>query len=138
MDIAVSTLANGLQAAAPVQAPLAADPLAMERFAELMGGTQPTAPAALNESTAALALPPPPPQDRTMGDSILASMQSVSSGFKQSMGMVQAALDSGQAMTMSDMLRVQMGLAQVSVQYELVGKAVSRAAQNLDQLVKLQ
>lgn len=73
-----------------------------------------------------------------MGDSILASMQSVSSGFKQSMGMVQAALDSGQAMTMSDMLRVQMGLAQVSVQYELVGKAVSRAAQNLDQLVKLQ
>lgn len=136
MDIAVSTLANGLQAAAPVQAPLAADPLATERFAELMGGTQPTAPAALNESAAALALPPP--QDRTMGDSILASMQSVSSGFKQSMGMVQAALDSGQAMTMSDMLRVQMGLAQVSVQYELVGKAVSRAAQNLDQLVKLQ
>ena len=137
MDIVASTLVHALPAAAPVQAAsvpaVAVDPLATARFAELMGGAPP---AALAEPPATLALPPP--QDRSMGDSILAGMQGLSTDFRQSLGMVQAALDGGQSMPVADMLRMQMGLVQMSVQYELVGKAVSRTAQNLDQLVKLQ
>ena len=134
MDIAAATLVHNLNAAAPAQAaPAAADPLATARFAELMDG----APVAPPEHAApALALPPV--QERTIGDSILAGMQGLSTDFKQSLGAVQSVLDGGQAMTLADMLRVQMGVVQMSVQYELVGKAVSRTAQNLDQLVKLQ
>ena len=37
----------------------------------------------------------------------------------------------------SDMLRLQTELLQVSVQYELVGKAVSRSTQNIDTLVRM-
>ena len=38
----------------------------------------------------------------------------------------------------AELLKVQVALMQISVQYELIGKAVSRSTQNLDQLVKVQ
>jgi type III secretion protein I len=33
---------------------------------------------------------------------------------------------------------LQLGITQVSIQYDLVGKIISRSTQNIDQLVKLQ
>lgn len=137
MDIAASSLVNALTpAAAADAAPVAADPLATARFAELMGG----APPAVADPSAPAANPPalPPPGERSVGDAVLAGMQNLSGEFKASWQMVQSTLDSGQAMTLPDMLKMQMGLAQMSIQHELIGKAVSRSAQNLDQLVKLQ
>ena len=41
-------------------------------------------------------------------------------------------------MGMQDLLKLQLQLVQVSVQYDLVGKAVSRSTQNFDQLVRIQ
>ncbi len=41
------------------------------------------------------------------------------------------------APNIGDMLRVQSEMLQVSVQYELVGKAVSRTTQNIDTLVRM-
>lgn len=134
MDIAATSLVNALAPVAATEiAPAAADPLATTRFAELMAAAPP--PAA-DPATSAAALPPP--GERSVGDNILAGMQNLSGEFKASWQMVQSALDSGQAMTLPDMLKMQMGLAQMSIQHELIGKAVSRSAQNLDQLVKLQ
>jgi type III secretion protein I len=65
-------------------------------------------------------------------------MQGLSSEFQQSWKTVNAVLDGGAAMTTYDMLKLQMGLTQMSIQYDLVGKAISRSTQNLDQLVKMQ
>lgn len=137
MDIAASTLVNAAHQAMPAQAtPAAADPLATARFAAIMDAAPVAPSAAVAEPATAPALPPP--GQRSMGDSILAGMQSMSTEFQQSWSRVNSALGSGQEMTVPDMLRMQMGLAQMSIQYEMVSKAVSRSAQNLDQLVKLQ
>lgn len=135
MDIAASPLVNALtHATAADAAPAAADPLATARFAELMGSAPPLAADPPAAGSPAL----PPPAERSIGDSILTGMENFSGEFKASWRMVQGALDGGQAMTLPEMLRMQMGLAQISIQHELMGKAVSRSAQNLDQLVKLQ
>lgn len=42
------------------------------------------------------------------------------------------------SLNIQDMLKLQMQLVQTSFQYELVGKAISRSTQNLDQLVRIQ
>ena len=39
--------------------------------------------------------------------------------------------------SIADMLRLQADLVQISVQYEMVGKAVSRTTQNIDTLVRM-
>ncbi len=113
--------------------PLGADPSATTRFSEIMNA-QPTPLAEAIDQ----AYPTLPVENRTLGDSILAGMQNLSTEFQQSWKTVNAALDAGSTMTMSDMLKLQMGLTQMSIQYDLVGKAIARSTQNLDQLVKLQ
>lgn len=74
-----------------------------------------------------------------MGDRILAGMQSVSGEFQSAWKSVSASLDANaETMGMHNLLKLQMHLVQVSVQYDLVGKAVSRSTQNFDQLVRVQ
>ena len=122
----------------PATAPLApADPLATAQFAQMMGAqapaTEPPQPVVIDSAAVLL-----PAENRTMGDNILTGMESMSSEYRQAMTKVNAALDSSGDMTISDMLRLQMGLMQISVQHELVAKGISRSTQNLDQLVKIQ
>jgi type III secretion protein I len=51
---------------------------------------------------------------------------------------IASGLDSmGTQPHMADLLRLQTNLVQASVQYELVGKAVSRSTQNVDALVRM-
>ena len=140
MDIAATSLATTLMGSTldPASAPLApADPLATAQFAQMMGAQAPAAeppPPVVIDSAAVLL----PAENRTMGDNILTGMESMSSEYRQAMTKVNAALDSSGDMTISDMLRLQMGLMQISVQHELVAKGISRSTQNLDQLVKIQ
>lgn len=112
---------------------LSADPLTTARFAEVMG-VAPAVPESPSPAVVQAALSAP----QSLGENILSGMQNLSSDFQQSWKTVNAALDSNNMMTTQDMLKLQMGLTQVSIQYELVGKAISRSTQNLDQLVKLQ
>ncbi|HZY20510.1 MAG TPA: type III secretion system inner rod subunit SctI [Ramlibacter sp.] len=138
MDIAAAANLAALAAPAPapaVHAPTAApDDLAAARFSELMD-VQPTATAqAVQEAFAPAAVAGP----RTLGDAILGGMQNLSTEFQQSWRTVNAALDAGANMTMAEMLKLQIGVAQMSVQYDMVGKAISRSTQNIDQLVKMQ
>ena len=140
MDIAATSLATALMGSTlgPASAPLApADPLATAQFAQMMGAqapaTEPPQPVMIDSAAVLL-----PAENRTMGDNILTGMESMSSEYRQAMTKVNAALDSSGDMTISDMLRLQMGLMQISVQHELVAKGISRSTQNLDQLVKIQ
>jgi type III secretion protein I len=157
MDISVSAAAASLIAQAQ-NTPLmvktlpavgAGVDLASAQFAQIMSkpppqtGSTSTDPAsaaqALSKSSQPdelnLAITPP-----TMGDSILNGLQNMSSQFKQQITQIEAGLDSmgsGKA-SISDLLRLQAGMLQVSVQYELIGKVVSKSTQNLDSLLKLQ
>lgn len=102
---------------------------------------QPTPVAAAAAQTVAQTAAQPTPAGaapHSMGERILTGMQGVSSDFQAAWKSVAATLDGNPTIGMQDMLKLQMQLVQVSVQYDLVGKAVTRSTQNIDQLVRLQ
>lgn len=140
MDISTVSMALSASANPAPVAPVElqpADERATAQFASMMAAPIPAAelaPVTLTD-TSVMVVPVQPP---TMGDQILNGLQTVSSELKQSISDVSAALKPGVDVSVSDLLRVQMGLMQVSVTYELVGKGISKSTQNLDQLVKLQ
>lgn len=80
------------------------------------------------------------PANASVGDRILNGMQGVSNDFRNSWDSVNKVVNStsGEAVTMQEMLKLQMQLTQVTFQYDMVGKAVSRSTQNIDQLVRVQ
>jgi len=114
--------------------PGAADAGAVARFSELM--TVPDAADGVDAPAAVEAAAPT--GTATLGDNILGGLQHLSTELQQTWSSVGSALNGAGALGMQDLLKMQLGLSQMSVQYELVGKAVSRSTQNLDQLVKLQ
>lgn len=142
MDIIASPLvANTVPAlAAPALTPAVPDASATARFAELMQAPPLPAPVAADTVAATTAGGAGQPQAATsVGDRILAGMQGVTSEFQAAWKSVSASVDAGpQGMGMQDLLKLQLQLVQVSVQYDLVGKAVSRSTQNFDQLVRVQ
>ncbi len=122
---------------ATVRAPAPADEVTATRFAEMMKPALPPddpAPAA----GAARAAGTDPARPATLGESILEGMNHLSHDFDETRRAVRASLDPGHAMTFSDALRLQLTLTELSIQNELVGKAISRSTQNIDQLVKMQ
>ena len=116
------------------------DALAAARFSELMRlDAAPTVQVPVEVlSNAAIQTPIAPVAGASIGDRILSGMQGLSSDVQGSWTAVKNALDNGSNMTTADMLKLQMGLTQMSIQYDLVGKAISRSTQNLDQLLKMQ
>jgi type III secretion protein I len=116
-----------LQTATP--APSADD---AAKFADLV---QPAAPPLDSPGITA----PLAPSAQTPGDSILNGMSTLGTDFKDAWTAMQQALarPSGD-MTVAEMLRMQMNMVQLSVQVEMVGKTISKATQNIDQLAKLQ
>ena len=136
MDIKIDplVLTPSLTLDDPAPSPGGLDASAAARFAEIMDRPDAVAggaPAAAVDGTQAVT--------RTMGDNILNGLQHMSTEMQQTWTSVGGALDgAGNKLGMHDLLRMQLGLSQMSIQYELVGKAVSRSTQNIDQLVKLQ
>lgn len=142
MDIVTSAIGTTLPLAPATAAPVvpaAPDAHATARFAELMG-TAPVLPngavAAMDPSLSATAVPAAGPV--SMGDRILGGIQGLSDDMHSAWSSVAATLDSVAQVSTQDLLKLQLNLTQVSVQYELVGKAISRTTQNFDQLVKIQ
>lgn len=142
MDIVASPLVASLPVLpAPVAPTAVPDASATARFAALMQSPAAAGTPAMDHSAsaAATAMHPAIDSPTSVGDRILAGMQGVSSDFQSAWKSVAATLDaSADTMGMQDMLKLQMQLVQVSVQYDLVGKAVSRSTQNFDQLVRVQ
>ena len=139
MDMTTTTMAMGSLASPPsavAKLPMAADALATAQFSNLMAAPEitPLQPPVVTDATVRAASLDKP----TMGDNILGGLQSMASEFKQNVSHVTASLEAGTNMGISELLKVQMGLMQMSVQIEMVGKGISRSTQNLDQLVKIQ
>lgn len=104
-------------------------------------------PLAVRDFQAALAAPPaqaPGPVAQgapggTLGDAILHGLRSVQGDYRRTVADVGRALEAaGTAPSMQEMLRMQLSLAQWSVQTELAGKVIGRSTQNIDQLVRMQ
>ena len=159
MEIATASIASVVlqpQAVSsdPVLKAASLDGLAAARFSELMRID--TTPANLLSSGVASGnavnpvssvvqtqaylpvLPVASDPNASIGDRILLGMQGLSNDVQQSWATVKNALDNTSNMTTADMLKLQLGLTQMSIQYDLVGKAISRSTQNLDQLLKMQ
>lgn len=117
-----------------VRAPAPADEVTAARFADMM---KPAIPPD-DPAPAARAAGSDPNRPATLGESILEGMNNLSHDFDETRRAVRASLDPGHAMTFSDALRLQLTLTELSIQNELVGKAISRSTQNIDQLVKMQ
>lgn len=134
MEVLVNTLAASTLPVAPMGL-AAASPSDAERFAQLMQ----TAPPAAATVPATPVAPAADAPVQNVGDRILSGMQSISQDMKQQWSMVSQTLqDAGNNLTMQDMLRLQLHLTQASVQYEVLGKAISKSTQNFDQLVRVQ
>lgn len=120
--------------------PVAADQTATARFADLMAQPSARVDAAtpVHDEVAPVPAVAAPASGKSLGDAILGGIRNASADFQDKWASVQSVLDNGNLTSVSDMLRMQLGLVQMSVQYEVLGKAVSRSTQNIDQLVKMQ
>lgn len=135
-------LAQAAAAAAPtvgpvVRPPAVADPDAVARFAELMAAAPPppVAPAPMAASIAGAY----PLRPATLGDQVLGSLQRVQNDWHGKLEAVGRMMEPGApAPGVSELLRMQLGMAHMSVQLEVVGKTIARSTQNIDQLVRMQ
>lgn len=125
--------------AAPGPAP--ASPQAMERFNAIMQADtaqQATAaiPAGATEAAAAATSPGP----LSLGTQILGGLQKTAGEVSGQWTSITEQLGKASTATpnIADLLQVQTQLLQVSVQYELVGKAISKSTQNIDTMVRMQ
>ena len=97
-----------------------------------LGGPDP-----LLAPTGTAALAPIASGKRSAGDSILDGLQKASAEMNQSWAQAAKAIGKPE-LSSSDMLRLQLTLVQASVHFELFGKGISKATQNLDQILKTQ
>ena len=138
MDIA--SLANAaLMPVASVPAPQVPSDLVTERFNAMMsaGGPAPASHPALPTVSVSSMTKVTNVSD-TVGSQILAGFHSASTEYAQKWKNITAELNAmGRSPSAGNMLKIQSELLQVSVQYELVGKGVSRSTQNVETLVKM-
>lgn len=74
-----------------------------------------------------------------MGDAILSSLEGLGREYAAKSERITAALTpDSDLLSVSELLRLQLAVADSSMFVELVGKAVSKATQHIDQLTKLQ
>lgn len=139
-----TALAQALPAAPATPAPVrsAAPTDAATRFAELMTVTgSDSPPAALSPVAQSIAgsYGSQPLHPATLGDQVLGGLQKVQGDFQGHLQAVGRMLEPGApAPGVPELLRLQLGMAQLAVQVEVVGKAIGRSTQNIDQLVRMQ
>jgi type III secretion protein I len=140
VDIAAVAIAQ-LAPLPAVTPPAPPTTLATERFNAIMNGPDMGTVTGPLTASATVVQPVPLPLDATaptLGNQILSSLRSTTADFSQKWQNIAVGLDKTVTQpNIADMLRVQSELVQVSVQYELVGKAVSRTTQNIDAMVKM-
>lgn len=120
------------------------DTAATQQFAALMrapaaGEVAAAPPVMAAGATAPAAAVPAATGLHSVGDRILQGMQNVSTEMRSAWDQVSDMLSPGKPMlNIQEMLGLQLHMVQASMQFELVGKAVSRSSQNFDQLVRVQ
>lgn len=139
-SLATAALAPGvLVPATPAVASIAPAELVTQRFNAMMSAPDPASVAShaphVGVSDHVLASSD---ETKTLGNQILTGLQSASADYAQKWQNVTAGLtDLASQPSTASMLKVQSEMLQVSVQYELVGKAVARSTQNIDTLVRM-
>ena len=137
MDIAALSAALPPILNAPATPPAQ---LATERFNAVMNAPDVDAPA-LTGLQAALQTAFAPPVDaapQTLGNQILASLRNTTTEYSEKWQGISGRLDAmGAQPSVADMMRLQADLLHVSVNSEMVSKAVSRTTQNIDSLVRM-
>ena len=97
------------------------------------------APAAAPAPVAASIAGAYPLRPASLGDQVLQGLQRVQTDFNGHLSAVGRMLDAGApAPGVSELLRMQLGMSHMAVQLEVVGKAIARSTQNIDQLVRMQ
>ena len=134
--VALSTTA--VTQAQTLPEPPRADSLAAERFNAVMNASDP---APTNATQAALESAFAPASIDTMptlGGQILSGLRGVATDLSTKWQGLTAGVDNlAHQPTVTDVLRLQGQMLQISVQYEFVGKVVSRSTQNIDSLVRM-
>jgi type III secretion protein I len=74
----------------------------------------------------------------TMGDRILDGFQGMKSGYDNQINAVKDSITSTETLDMQSMLKLQLELAKLTMQGELINKTVSKSTQNIDTLLKSQ
>lgn len=140
MDIAYSpaslplTPSPGVDDAVPGRAP--ASTANVDRFnAAMAPAHEAVAPARVDGAGAASA---PLAARRGLGDNILGGIQNLSGDLEQKWAALHKTMGIAGNLTNADMLRMQIQLCSMTMQFDLVSKGVSRTTQNIEQLVKMQ
>lgn len=105
------------------------------RFTDVLRGPDAVTSASPTSAPPALA----PIEPGHLGDTILRAMQSAGSEYAAKSGVIHSVLASdSNHLSATDMLRLQVQLTDASMFVDLLGKAVSKSTQHIDQLTKLQ
>ena len=79
-----------------------------------------------------------PASPTSLGDEILARLDAVGANYKQNVTRAYAALEkSPRENTVEDLLKMQLDIAVVSLEVEVVGKGVQKSVQHIDTLSKM-
>jgi type III secretion protein I len=76
--------------------------------------------------------------DQTMGDKMLAGLQNMKEGYDHQVDVVTSITSSTGPIDVKDMIKLQLDLAKLTMQGELINKTVSKSTQNIDTLLKSQ
>ncbi|MFD4840243.1 type III secretion system inner rod subunit SctI [Achromobacter sp. NPDC058515] len=135
----IAALSAALMPALTTQATPPAQ-LATERFNAVMNAPEAGAPTltGLQSALQTAFAPPVDAAPQTLGNQILASLRSTTTEYSEKWQGISGRLDAMAAQpSVADMMRLQADLLHVSVNYEMVSKAVSRTTQNIDSLVRM-
>ncbi len=79
------------------------------------------------------------PSTKVMGEVIMAKLDAIGAEYKTNMAQAYKALEkSPQQISLQEMLKLQLDMAVVGLEIEVVGKGVQKAVQHVDTLAKLQ
>jgi hypothetical protein len=140
---ALTPLAGAVPAPPSVGPAAAPDASSAAFFAQLMSAPQPV-PAIVQAapvvpSVSASAVGPSSSAAQSMGDQILAGMQSVSTELKTSWNSISSTLESTDTLSSTaGLLKAQLEIAQLSLQFQFIGSATTWVTDGINQLVKMQ
>jgi primase-polymerase (primpol)-like protein len=119
--------------------PSSANSIDVSKFSDLMKNVTPkNDPTIANPDEAVRLIDASNMEVRSMGEVILAKMDSVGKKFTTNMEEIHTLLEkSPNSLSLPDLLKLQIELGALSLEIDLVGKGVTKATQDVDQLSKL-
>lgn len=118
----------------PAIAPVPPDDLASRQFSDLMGNVNP-----VQEATRTTPRPEALAGQRSLGDAILTGLTHLTSDVQRAWAGVHTGIASGVVLpSISEMYAKQVQLMEFTLQYHVIGHGLSKANQDLNELIKLQ